>query len=482
MNHRLSMSIKFANASVSSRTLSRVFWHILRICLSFSLLFVDNTILVVAGFLAYLRQANRHRKTQRNVHFYPKTVLITGIGTVHGLTLARSWAVEGHRVVGADVTDLDLPVRSGGSMSKALVAFYRIPKDHYIPRLLDVIHREKVDLWIPCSPKASSIEDATARQVVESCTSCKCITFDTEVAACFVHPDSFRQYVIDRGLPVLEYHRVQSRDSVHKILHRSPSKTYQISRATPSANEKAVLLPRRTLSRTYTMISEIQISKDRPWILQQQSRLGEIFADLLIVRGHVQAIKVRLSDSGSSTWGASRLDESLAASVHRLMQKLAATGGVRLTGHLSVRLMVDEECDAHSVRHTIYIAGCTPGARAVNNLLYNVPCPIAGYLSVFPSNPIDTANVAATLSSSTRSVPTFARAAILSAAFMQFSLFHFALTALEVAEAEIVRLLFWKDPLFSFLDPFPWWWEVHIYQPLREIWMLMKQTREAGLA
>lgn len=481
VRHRLNMSIKSAKASVSSGTLSRVFWHLLRICLSFSLILVDNTILVVAGLLAYLRStANRRRATRRNVRFYPKTVLITGIGTTHGLTLARSWAVEGHRVVGADVTDLDLPVRSGGSMSKALVTFYQIPKDHYISRLLDVIHREKVDLWIPCSPKASSIEDATARQVIESRTSCKCITFDTELAACFAHPDSFRQYVIEKGLPVLEYHRVQSRDSVHKILHRSPSKSYQISRAAPSANEKAMLLPRRTLSKTYTVVSEIQISKDRPWILQQQSRLGEIFADLLIVRGHVQAIKVRLSDSGSSTWGASRLDEALAASVHRLMQILAAKGGVRLTGHLSVRLMIDEEFDTHSVRHTIYIAGCTPGANAVDNLLYDVPCPIAGYLSVFPSNPADTANIAATLSS-TRSAPTFARAAILPAAFLQFSLFHFALTALEVVEAELVRLLFWKDPLFSFLDPVPWWWQVHVYQPLREIWVLMKQTREAGL-
>ncbi|KAJ5958693.1 uncharacterized protein N7479_005843 [Penicillium vulpinum] len=481
VRQRLSMSIKSAKASVSSETFSRVLWHLLRICLSFSLLFFDNTILVVAGFLAYRRSiANRRLATQHDVPFYPKTVLITGIGTAHGLTLARSWAAEGHHVVGADVTDLDLPMRSGGSMSKALVAFYQIPKDHYISRLLDVIQHDKVDLWIPCSPKASPTEDATARQVVESRTNCKCITFDTELAACFAHPDSFRQYVIERGLPVPEYHRVQSRDSVHKILHRSPAKTYQISRATPSANEKAILLPRRTLSKTYTMVSEIQISKDRPWILQQKSRLGDLLADLLIVRGHVQAIKVRLSDSGSSTWGASRLDEVLAASVHRLMQTLAAKGGVRLTGHLSVRLMVDEEFDAHSVRHTIYIAGCTSGATAVDNLLYNVPCPITGYLSVFPSNSVDSATVAAILSS-THPAPKFVRAAILPAAFLQFSLFHFAFTALEVAEAELTRLLFWKDPLFSFLDPVPWWWQVHVYQPLREIWMLMKQTREAGL-
>ncbi|KAJ5165027.1 uncharacterized protein N7500_006857 [Penicillium coprophilum] len=475
------MSVKSAKASVSSGTSSQVFWHLVRICLSFSLLFVDNTILVVAGFLSYLQPTvHRRRATQRNVPFYPKTVLITGVGTVHGLTLARSWAQEGHHVVGADVTDLDLPVRSGGSMSKALVAFYRIPKDHYLSRLLDVIHREKVDLWIPCSPKASCIEDATARQVVESRTNCKCITFDTELAACFAHPDSFRQYVTERGLPVLEYHRVQSRDSVHKILNRSPAKTYQISRATPSANEKALLLPRRTPSKTYTKISEIQISEDRPWILQQQSRLGELFADLLVVRGHVQAINVRLSDSGSSMWGTSRLDEALAASVHRLMQTLAAKGGARLTGHLSVRLSVDEEFDAHSVRHTVYIAGCTPGARAFDNMLYNGPSPIAGYLSVFTFNQVETAKIAVTLSS-TRKTPPFAQPAILPAAFLQFSLFHFALIALEVAEAELVRLLFWKNPLFSCLDPLPWWWQVHVYQPLREIWVLMKQTREAGL-
>ncbi|KAJ5482574.1 hypothetical protein N7475_001386 [Penicillium sp. IBT 31633x] len=476
------MTIKSAKGPISSGVLSRFLWHILRIFLSFSLLPVDNTILVVAGVLAYLRSTiNRQRATRRSVRFYPKTVLITGVGTAHGLALARTWAAGGHRVVGADVTDLDVPVRSGGSMSKALVAFYRIRKDHYISRLLDTIHREKVDLWIPCSPKATSIEDATARQVIESRTNCKCITFDAELAACFAQPDSFRQYLMERGLPMLENHQVQSRDSVHKILHRSPSKTYQISRATPSANDKAIRLPRRTLSKTYTMISEIQISKERPWVLQQQSRLGELFADLLVVRGHVQAIKVRVSDPRSSTGGVSRLDEALAGAVYRLMQKFAAKGGVRLTGHLSVRLMVDEEFDAHSVRHTIYIAGCTSGAATIGHLFYDLPCPIVGYLSVFPSNPVETASITPTLSP-TRSAPKLARAAILPAAFLQLSLFQFLITALEVAQAEFARLLFWKDPLFSVLDPVPWWWQVHLYQPLREIWVSVKQTREAGLS
>ncbi|CAG7925558.1 unnamed protein product [Penicillium olsonii] len=455
---------------------SHACWHLLRIALSFSLIFLDNTILILAASLAYLRL--NPRRPKRNVRFYPKTILITGIGTTHGLKLARAWAAEGHCVIGADVTDLDLPIRSGGSMSKTLVAFYRIPKDHYISRLLDVIHREKVDMWIPCSPKVTSIEDATARQMVESRTSCKCITFDENLAICFASPESFMKFVTDRGLPVLEYHRVNSRDSVHKILHRSPSKSYRISRATPTANDRALLLPRRTLSKTYTCISEIQITQERPWILQQQSRLGELFADLLIVRGQIQAIKVRLSDADPS-WGSSRLDQALSAAVQTLMQSLATKCGVRSTGHLTVRLLIDEEFDTHSVRHSIYIAGCSSGAKVMENLLSDVPCPVAGYLSVFPSNPVDTGAITATLTSTPPK--TFAGAAILPAAFLHFSFLHFVLTLVEVAESELVRLLFWKDPQFALLDPLPWWWEVHVYRPLREVWMMVKQTREAGL-
>ncbi|KAJ5775485.1 uncharacterized protein N7511_000496 [Penicillium nucicola] len=482
VKQRLKMTIE-SKGSGSTGTAIRVFWHLLRICLSFSLLFLHNILLVIASCLAYLRFAASRRRTRRNVRFYPKTVLITGVGAPHALALARAWAAEGHCVVGADVTDLDLPVRSGASMSKALQAFYRIPKDHYISRLLDVIHREKVDIWIPCSPKATPCEDATARQVIESRTSCKCITFDAELATCFSHSDTFRQYVTERGLPVLEYHKVLSRDSVHKILHRSPSKSYQMMRASASASEKAMHLPKRTASKTYTSISEIQISKDKPWILQQHSRLGELFADILVVRGQVQAINVRLSDAHSSPWGTSRLDEALAVAIHQLMQNFALKVGPRLTGHLSVRLMVDEEFDVHSVRHAVYIAGCIPGAKAVERLLQDTSSPTAGYLSVFPSDPVDVSSKTTPTLSSSRATSTskFSTAGHVFALLLQFSFFRYAILMIALSKEEFGRLLFWKDPLFSFQDPLPWWWQFHVYQPLREIWVLVKQTREAGL-
>lgn len=480
----LTLPMTTLRASTSAESLSRILCHLLRISITCSLLPIDIAILMIAAAINRLGlNSDRRLTTQRNVQFYPKTILITGIGTSQGLALARAWDAEGHRVVGADVTDLDLPVRSGGSMSHTLVAFYRVPKDHYISRILDIVYREKVDVWIPCSPKAAAIEDSTARQVIESRTNCKCIALDTELIACFSNPDAFRNYLADQSLPFVACHQVQSRDSIHKILHQSPTKSYQIHRLNPRPNEAAIILPKRTLSKTYSKVSEIQISKESPWVLQQEARLGEFFADLLVVRGHVYAIKVRLIDAQSSCWGASRVDESLAMSIHRVMQNFARQGGALMTGHLSVRLQVDEELDAFSVRHTIHLASCITGATAVENLLRDARCPVGGYLAALSHGTAESAprDIAATLSPTLRPKLKWDENELVLDLLTRFLSLGYVQQMITLLEAELVPFLFWRNPFFSRYDPLPWWWHLHVYQPLREIWTLMKQTREAGL-
>jgi hypothetical protein len=480
MRLHLSHPMKTLRASTSAEGLRSLLRHLFRIAVSFSLLFIDNTILLVAVLLARLRPDRRQAATE-NGQVHPKTMLITGVGTSYGLALARAWEAKGHRVVGADVADLDLPIRSGGSMSKTLVAFYQVPNNHYFPKILEIIQREKIDLWIPCSPKASAIEDATARQVIESRTTCKCITFGTELISCFLRPDAFKHFLVERGLPMLEHYQVQSRDSIHKILNRTPTKAYRL---TSDGKKAPVSLPKRTVSKTYSEISEIEISKDHPWVLQQESRLGEFFADLLVVRGHVHAIKVRLADARSLAWGASRLDEALAAAIHRLMQSFASKGGARMTGHLSVRLLIDEEVDISSVRHTIHIADCVPGAAAVENLLRDAPCPLSGYLAALDSALESPAwKVTATLSPKKPPRLTLLDSELVAVLLPWFlppldSIKH----AIKSVEAELMPFLFWMNPQFSSRDPVPWWWHVHVYQPLREVWILVKQIRAAGSA
>ncbi|KAF3395811.1 hypothetical protein F1880_006759 [Penicillium rolfsii] len=479
-------SMKTPQAANLAKDVSQVFWPLFRIAISLSLLFIDSAILVGISVLSRVRAAPDERQAAtRDVHFYPKTVLITGVGTPYGLALARAWDAQGHRVVGVDVADLNLPVRSGGGMSNTLLAFYRVPKDHYISRLLDIIHREKIDIWIPCSPKATAIEDATARQVIESRTSCRCVVFDPELTSRLIRPESFRQFLIERDLPVLDRHQVQSRDSVHKILNRSPTKSYHMRQISSSGSEAAIILPKRTLSRTYSEVSEITISKDVPWVMQQQTRLGEFYADLLLVHGHVHAIKVRMVATRAPHWGASRMDEALATAIHRLMQRFAVKGGVRMTGHLSVRLLIDEEFEHTSVRHTIHIVDCVPGASAIENLLRDARCPIDGYTEVLSIDVTEPAawKVAATLSPTPQPSSTLIEivetmlAGFLPGGFPQ----DIIKSTLATLQAELTPFVFWKDPRFSSRDPLPWWWHVHVYQPMREIWLLVKQIREAGM-
>ncbi|KAE8393068.1 hypothetical protein BDV23DRAFT_150030 [Aspergillus alliaceus] len=465
----------------------QILTHLLRIAISIAFLPLDNAILFAtclighfSVFLSHSGPVHRRQTARRDVQFYPKTIFITGIDTLHGLALARCFYYKGHRVVGADITDL--PLASGEGMSKTLATFYRIPRSHYVSRLLDIIQREKVDVWIPCSSRASVLEDAMAKQAIESRTSCKCIHLDTELANQFSETEPFVQYLVEKELPVVENHQVLSRDSVHKILHRSPSKVYHMRRpGTGTGDNKVVSLPKRTLSLTYAEVSEIQISKDRPWVLQQQARLGEFFAELLLVCGQVKAIKIRPADN--QPWGHSRLDEGLAIAIHRLVGRFALKGGHRMTGHLCLRVMVDEEFEANNVRYATHIAGCTQGAGAVEHLLQNPSSSlINGYLAVLSSQPNDT-------SADLERSRIQARASMLATPPRQFSFYEtlkrsdvrrilpsFYTVAQQfdniITQASDL-LLFWKDPRFSALDPLPWWWNAHVYQPLKELELLL---------
>lgn len=204
---------------------------------------------------------------------------------------------------------------------------------------------------------------------------------------------------------------------------------------------------------------------------------------MLVVRGRVLAIKVRLAESRSPPWGPSRLDEALATAIHRLMQTFAEKCGPRMTGHLSVRLQVDEEFDASSVRHTVYIADCVLGAPAIENLLRDARCPIMGYLSALSSEPNEPAasEVAATLSPHPRPRLTMMGNDSLIYLLSWFLPLDLVKRVMATLEAQLLPFLFWENPLFAPHDPLPWWWQVHVYQPLREIWVLLKQTRAAGL-
>lgn len=216
------MSTGGRQSSPVSRTISQlvrrcleaqILIHLLRIAVSLLFLPLDNSVLVVAlalshisPFLPWLATLSHRQDILRDVRFRPKTILVTGIETPHGLHVARCFYREGHRVVGVAITETSFP--SGESLSRALVSYFRITKLDYVSRLLDIVQREKADIWIPCSQTFSEAEDAVAKEKIEGQTSCRCFTMGPELASQWIQSDDFVQYMIKQGLPVVENHQV----------------------------------------------------------------------------------------------------------------------------------------------------------------------------------------------------------------------------------------------------------------------------------
>ncbi|KAL4958310.1 hypothetical protein BDW69DRAFT_154194 [Aspergillus filifer] len=470
---------------------ARILRQLFQVAVSLIFLPLDNTILVVVLASCYLSSffflnTTRRREVLQNVQFRPKTILVTGVNTPHGLHVARSWYNEGHRVVGADNTEPRFA--SGESKSMALVNYYRIPNPQYVSRLLDIVLREKVDIWIPCSQDASVADDSTAKQAIESRTSCKCITLEPQLSSQWSRPDSFLQYLVDQGLPAVENHRVLSRDSIHKILHRSPTKIYHIRQTAPAVDLKTIVLPKRTLSLTYLEVSEIQISKDSPWLMQQHARLGEFTAELIVIRGHVVAIMIRPANRVSA-WGSSPLNEGLAATIHRVIERFASKGGLRINGHFSVHLMVDEELVSNSVRYEVRIAGCTQGAAAVTHLLQRTSSRLLvnGYLAIISKEEVSKTSVDALSSRvSYSSTLTQLPSLCLIVKGLAERVLSLALRAVaqnidrKLGEADNF-LVFWADWRFAFMDPLPWWWHTHVYSPLTQLDQVLESIKQACL-
>jgi len=250
------------------------------------------------------RVDSSRRLLRQHPAFHPKTILVTGAGTVSGLNISRALYEASHNVIGADFQPDQTSTHS--RFSRAFQKFYSLQlpnKDYgawlYIQDLLQVVQKEKVNLWINCSNRVSPLEDAQARKVLDEKTDCVCIALDSAFASQLSSRTGFLAFTKNLGLPTPELHPVWSRADIHNILNRSKgNKKFKLN----TTQSKSVMLPRRTLSQTYQEVSSVKIPKDAPLVLEQHfdgvNRYA-IFA--VVIRGELRAF-VASPVTDSSTW------------------------------------------------------------------------------------------------------------------------------------------------------------------------------------
>lgn len=350
-----------------------------------------------------------------------KTVLITGVGTPYGLSLARLLHSRGHIVVGAD-----LEVAPGASLarrSNALRRYHSIklsgarvgkPLDglgepettHYWEVILRILKNEKPDLWVPCSSTPSPGLHAYMKDKVEKQTHTRVFHFGRGDTAVMSDQSAFVDLARSCGLSTIEQHTVSSRSQIHRILsHCEHDYTFSarpiaaIESRPEEPNDfpsEIITLPAPTMNQTYQTVSMMNISGEKKWTLKQNIEGQTYSAFAVVVRGEIRAFAAypmcsselipkalgptaalnealfactrmlcsamsKPSSDGLEHDGSLLNDSGSHLSTATTVVSIYETNIAELTGHLKMTFIVVERVTVKGVSQTVYPTSCEPG-------------------------------------------------------------------------------------------------------------------------
>ncbi|QIW96794.1 hypothetical protein AMS68_002312 [Peltaster fructicola] len=469
------------------------------ILLSLVFLPLDTFILFISLlyslFISSAAEKSR-RAALRTPGFRPRTVLVTGVGMSKGLTLTRIFYAAGHTVIGADFETPFLPTTCGRT-SIALKKFMRLQRPHgssgalaYAKSVVDIIVQEKVDLWVSCSGVASAIEDGMAKEMVEGLTSCRAIQFDVPTTQKLHEKHSFMEYTKSIGLAIPDTHTVTSKTAILSLLEPSRCKDrryiLKYIGTDDSVRANMTLLPLDTPSATKEYLSRIEVSTERPWILQQYIAGPEYCTHAVVIEGEVKAFVSCPSAELLMHYEALPQTSALSQSMLRFTQEYAAAGGQSFTGHLSFDFMVEageaEAAKRDATRQVkLYPIECNPRAHTAVVLFGNTPEMAAAYTSILNNTTSPPAGTTKheQLTNGNAQKPVFPHKParfhwighdLVNKLILPVSRLLTAKDAsLQLLVHDLMTFLHyglrWKDGTYEIWDPWPAWWLYHIYWP-----------------
>jgi hypothetical protein len=457
---------------------------------------------IVSPYTKVAKHIKHHRKWRAtsSTTFRPRTVLVTGIGMSKGLAIARAFYRAGHNVIGADFEPFSVPV--SGRFSTAIKKFYRLTAPDgeeneavYTRELKDIVEKESVDLWVPCSGVAYSIEDADTAEVIEKETSCKVIQFGVTLTETLHHKDSFIDNTRLVGLNVPDTHLVTSETEALAVLYpekpRAPLGARFIMKSVAlddSTRADMTLLPRPTIGETESHIKRLNPTPFRPFVLQQYISGPEYCTHSLIIRGKVQAFVACPSAELLMHYNALPASSALSQAMLLYTSIYAKKTGTGMTGHFSLDFLVDEsvalraekkvgveQSEVRELMDKIYPIECNPRAHTAVVLFADESEDLAeAYLSVLPGHEpkgISNGHRAEALIVPQPSVPGYywvghdlvSRVLLPLLAVLRFEMGFLHMLGLWVEFLE--HVLYWRDGTYEIWDPLPALWLYVGYWP-----------------
>jgi catechol O-methyltransferase len=518
-------------------------WHFTKnlFLLALSLFFLPIDTAIVAAFSILNRvRPSRHEDDVPPPPSQKKTILVTGMSMSKGLVLARLFHRRGHRVIGADVHPLAM-----GRISSSLDKFYVLPAvsqsdkdttspmeeeienevdDEYVLKLLSIVKKEDVDLWVSVSDVNAALKDAVARDVIETHTKAKAVQFGVKDVRNLDEKDAFIEHTRYLGLPVPDSQVVTSREAIIEFLNkRGGLKLKPDGRGTQYIlkpigvddflRNEQVLLPLATEQETLRRLDAIPAFQqqqqqkssaaatfphEKPsFILQEFIRGREFCTHALVVKGRIRAFTACPSASVLMHYTALPEDSPLCRAMLAFTRIMAGAGGAEWTGHVSYDFLVKPRRSVGQSANSspaaaggekdkgedvwIYPIECNPRVHTAVVLFSDTPDVVDEYLAILDGD-AEQRSLRRRRSTSSND-PVYPKSPskhyywigqdLVERVIYPLSLFLFAsgtLTPSQLWESVwefCQHLRYWKDGTFEAWDPWPWWWLYHVYWPTR---------------
>lgn len=466
------------------------------LCLSLALLPLDTAIVLAVSIWHRLagKTQQDHAKVPEPLR---KTVLVTGVSMSKGLALARLFHRAGHRVIGADSHRL-----APGRVSATLEAFYRLPPprktpfgdddeiedDPYALALLDIVKKEKVDLWVSVSDVTAVVQDALAKDMIESQTPAKAVQLSAKYVRTLHNKDSFMEYTRHLELPAPDTEVVRGKSAIIDFLNKRGG-----LRAHPGANRYLLrrngvhdaarcdmpLLPLATEQETLRCIEKMTLEDGDEYMMQEYLQGHEFCTHALVVRGRVRAFVACPSSDTLMHYQALPPESPLSRFMLAFTETIAETEGEDFTGHVSFDFMAKTWSGGDSKHEDVHVfpIECKPRVHTAVVLFNDTPELVGEYLSLLqPEPPIPEEVTPVVVPKNPKSYYWIGQDLVQ----------HFLSPTLESLSrdprdgrraGEVSSFLNhvrnwrnwrnWKDGTFEVWDPWPWWWLYHVYWPVQ---------------
>jgi len=405
-----------------------------------------NLALVVAAFgLRVVRQMGT-ADTPRPVSPQPKSILISGGKMSKALQLARLFHHAGHRVV---LVESHAYWLTGNRFSSAVDKFYTLPKagaDDYESALLDLIQRERIDVYVPvCSP-ASSLYDSRAMPALAA--HCEVMHVAPDKIMQLDDKYQFAMAAQAMGLAVPKSFLIVDPQQVIDFDFCNEARPY-ILKSIPYDSVRRLdmtQLPAKSPQATADFVRSLPISKSNPWILQEFIRGQEYCTHGTFRQGALRVHGCCASSAFQINYA--HIDRP---DIESWVKRFGA--GLGLTGQASFDF-IEAQDDGQ-----VYAIECNPRTHSAITMFYDSAAVADAYLG----QPLEHAPVRPSPSSR----PTY---------WIYHEVWRLltGLTSLAATRARLKTIAAGKDAVFDWHDPLPFFMLHHWHMPL----LLLRDVRE----